>query len=152
MAKWETKLWPLGRFALLADELIERHQATVCFTGSTADIEAIDQIRGRMKNKADNFAGRTRLLELAALYQRMACLVTTDTGPMHIAAAVGTPGVALFGPTAEWRTGPYGPGHTVVSVDIECRPCFKRSCNTHKCMTDIPVDIVARRVVDVLGR
>jgi heptosyltransferase-1 len=77
-----------------------------------------------MHHPAVNLAGATSLIDLAALYDRMAMVISTDTGPMHIAAAVGTPVVALFGPTAEWRTGPYGDMHQVAAADLDCRPCF----------------------------
>jgi ADP-heptose:LPS heptosyltransferase len=80
----------------------------------------------------------------------MDCIVTTDTGPMHIAAAVGKPVVALFGPTAEWRTGPYGDGHQIVTSSEKCRPCFKRNCETSACMRSISVDRVMKHVKAVL--
>jgi ADP-heptose:LPS heptosyltransferase len=59
--------------------------------------------------------------------------VTTDTGPMHLAAAVDTRVVALFGPTAPWRTGPFGDGHQVIRTAPACSPCFKRQCDEHRC-------------------
>jgi 3-deoxy-D-manno-octulosonic-acid transferase/heptosyltransferase-1 len=151
MAKWETKLWPLERFAQLADQLIERFQIPVCFTGSPGDRPPIESIIKSMHHEAANLAGRTSLIELAAFYQQMSCLVSTDTGPMHIAAAVGTPVVAIFGPTAPWRTGPYGQGHKVVTADLPCKPCFKRTCDTTGCMASIKVDDVFQQVATVLG-
>ena len=80
-------------------------------------------------------------------------LLTTDSGPMHLAAAVGTGVVALFGPTAPWRTGPYGPGHTVLRAGITCSPCFKKDCLTtdyeeRACMTRLSVDEVVRAVLE----
>jgi ADP-heptose:LPS heptosyltransferase len=69
--------------------------------------------------------------------------VTNDTGTMHIAAAVGTPVVALFGPTPPLMTGPWGEGHVVVKKDVPCSPCWKRICPTdHQCMERITVDEV----------
>src|SRR4030095_15676152 len=100
---------------------------------------------------------RTNLNQLAALYRRAQVLVTTDSGPMHLAAAVGTSVVALFGPTAPWRTGPYGQNHVVLRAGIHCSPCFKKECLTaeyekHACMKRISVDEVAHAVLEQLAR
>ena len=142
MAKWETKLWDNLKFANLADRLIEQANADVIFTGAHEDSEAIEDIISNMKTRAANLAGRTDLKTLAALYEKASIVVSTDTGPMHLAAAVGTPVVALFGPTAPWRTGPFGEGHKIIRADLECSPCFKRQCNTIDCMKQITVDQV----------
>ena len=146
VAQWETKLWLPERFAELADRLIDRHDARVFFTGSRADRSMISIIMDSMHHEAINLAGETSLVELAALYRRMALLITTDTGPMHICAAVETPVVALFGPTAEWRTGPYGDLHQIVAPAVDCRPCFKRTCSHCTCMRQISVEDVMNKV------
>lgn len=151
MAKWPTKLWDDARFAEVADRLQSAHGATVVFTGGPEDRGALDAIAARMSGPSMNLAGRTSLTQLAALYAEADCLVTTDTGPMHLAAAVGLPVVALFGPTAPWRTGPYGPQHRVVRAGTPCSPCFKRDCDTCRCMTAIRVDQVTAAVADILG-
>jgi 3-deoxy-D-manno-octulosonic-acid transferase/heptosyltransferase-1 len=153
MAQWKTKLWPPDRFAVLADRIIDDHRAMVYFTGGPADREIIENILQHMRHNAVNLAGKTSLIELAAVYDHMAVVVTTDTGPMHIAAAVEKPVVALFGPTAQWRTGPYGAGHHVVTAGIACRPCFKRTCATAaSCMRSISVDQVLAHVKAVLDQ
>jgi len=139
MAKWETKLWDNLKFANLADRLIKQANADVIFTGSREDNEAIEDIISNMKTRAANLAGKTDLKTLAALYEKTSIVVSTDTGPMHLAAAVGTPVVALFGPTAPWRTGPFGDDHQIVRADLECSPCFKRQCKTIDCMKEISV-------------
>ncbi len=144
VAKWETKLWSPASFARLADRLVDRCGARVVFTGSAQDRPVIADIRSRMAFAAANLAGETSLKTLAALYRCCRLLVSTDTGPMHLACAVGTPVVALFGPTAPWRTGPYGQRHRVVRTGIACSPCFKRTCplGTGDCMREIPVSRV----------
>jgi heptosyltransferase-1 len=142
VAKWATKLWSNAKFAELADRLIEEHDALVVFTGSHSDREVVDRIGSRMRHKAANLAGETNLKTLAALYEGTRVVVATDTGPMHLAAAVGTPVVALFGPTAPWRTGPFGSGHQVIRVGLDCSPCFKRQCPTIECMEEISVEQV----------
>ena len=146
VAQWETKLWDNAKFAGLADLLIERYDVTVVFSGGQADRPTVDAIVAAMRHTALNFAGRTSLMGLAALYERAVCLVSTDTGPMHLGAAVGIPVVALFGPTAPWRTGPFGKGHRVVRADCRCAPCFKRHCGTTHCMTGISVEKVAAEI------
>ena len=152
VAQWETKLWEPAKFAALADQLAQRDNVAVIFTGGPDDRAVIADILGQMQSGAINLAGRTSLMGLAALYQQAALLVSTDTGPMHLGAAVGIPVVALFGPTAPWRTGPFGKGHLVVRTDCECAPCFKRHCATTHCMADITVDKVMTAVdkLDVL--
>ncbi len=152
VALWDTKLWSVDRFAQLADRLIDEYSADIFFTGGSADREDISRIIGRMQHVAANLAGQTSLIELAALYQQMACLITTDTGPMHIAAAVENPVVALFGPTAEWRTGPYGDGHRIVSKSMDCRPCFKRDCDHCRCMQSISVEDVMQQVEPLISQ
>jgi heptosyltransferase-1 len=148
VALWETKLWLDDRFAALADRLINDYRIDVVFTGGSSDRQVVDVIVGMMTAPAANLAGKTSLKQLAALYRQSALLVSTDTGPMHLAAAVGTPVVALFGPTAPWRTGPFGEGHRVVRTAPSCSPCFKRRCDEHRCrcMTDITVDMVLSNI------
>ena len=110
----------------------------------------LEDISRKMKRRPINLAGRTSLKQLAYLFTRCAALVTTDTGPMHIAAAMGCRVVALFGPTAPWRTGPYGQSHKVIRADLECSPCFKKKCNDMTCMKEITVDMVFEAVKDMV--
>ncbi len=147
ITRWETKLWNCRNFAGLADCIIDELSACVVFTGSRNDRDAISSIIDEMKHRAANMAGETNLKELAALYEKCALAVTTDTGPMHLAAAVGTSVVALFGPTAPWRTGPYGSRHQVVRAEMKCSPCFKRKCPTVKCMQQISVKQVMETIL-----
>ena len=135
VAYWETKLWDDEKFARLADLIKAKLDIEVVFTGS--EKESIEKITARMQDKAVNLAGETTLPQLAYLYQKALLLVTTDSGPMHLAAAVGTPVVALFGPTNPQRTGPYGEGHTVIRADLPCSPCLRKECPNTKCMQDI---------------
>ena len=147
VARWDTKLWPEQNFAALADRLIAEKKATIIFTGSSADYVTVSRIMNMMKQHAENWAGETTLKELAALASLADLLVTTDTGPMHVAAAANAKVLALFGPTAPWRTGPYGPSHIVVRAGIECSPCFKRKCkDAIRCMSMISVDDVMGKV------
>ena len=106
------------------------------------------EILRHLKDGGIDLTGKTRLLQLAALLERCQLLVTNDTGTMHIATAVGTPVVALFGSTDPSITGPWGDGHVVIKKDVPCSPCLKRICPTDRqCMTLITVDEV-EEVVD----
>ncbi len=146
-ARWATKLWPEKNFAELADRLIRERNAVIVFSGSGEDRAVNDRILSMMEEKAANLAGETTLKELAALAFLSDLFITTDTGPMHLAAAAGARVVALFGPTAPWRTGPYGPSHIVVRTGIDCSPCFQRQCDINmECMSGISVEEVMRNI------
>jgi len=145
VAYWETKLWDEAKFAAVCDRIVREIGLPVVFTGESPE-GPIARIRSLMEAPSASAAGETSLRELAALYREAAVLLTTDSGPMHLAAAVGTPVVALFGPTSPERTGPYGEGHVVVRRDMECSPCFRKSCETLECMKTIRVDEVFEAV------
>jgi lipopolysaccharide heptosyltransferase I len=120
-ARWTTKLWGSDKFA----ELLERlSRERVVLTGSAPEREEI----GNIAHGCRNLAGQTDLFQLAELYRRCAVVITNDSGPMHVAAAVGTPVVAIFGPTDPALTGPYGGQHAVLRAGIPCSPCFKDHC------------------------
>ena len=148
VALWDTKLWEDGKFARLCDRITEELKFRVVFTGS--DREKLEHIRSRMRTTSINMGGETTLRDLAYLYRLSSLLITTDSGPMHIAAAAGTPVVALFGPTDPSRTGPYGIGHTVIRKKLSCSPCFLKKCGTIKCMYDITVEEVFQAVAEKL--
>jgi heptosyltransferase I len=147
VARWKTKLWLERNFADLADRLVKEKKAVVIFTGSPADREVNERIISMMSETAMNWTGETTLKELAALASLSALFITTDTGPMHLAAAAGAKVLALFGPTAPWRTGPYGPSHVVIRTGIACSPCFKRTCEIGvRCMEGITVEEVMKQI------
>ena len=105
-----------------------------------------------MVSPSVNLEGQTTLRDLAYLYSLSRLLITTDSGPMHIAAAMNTPTVALFGPTDPSRTGPYGNGHTIVRKEMPCSPCFLKKCDTKRCMEEIGVDEVFEAVKESINR
>ena len=147
VARWKTKLWRESSFAELADRLVLEKKAAVIFTGSAADRDVNQRIIAKMKQPAENWAGETSLKELAALAALSDLFITTDTGPMHLAAATGAKVLALFGPTAPWRTGPYGTSAVIVRTGIECSPCFKRKCEDNvRCMEGISVEHVMSKI------
>jgi lipopolysaccharide heptosyltransferase II len=147
VAKWPTKQWPLENFARLADNLVGK-EASLVFTGSPDDREAVQSILGQIQNhqRVVNLAGKTDLKELAGLFSLADLVLTPDTGPMHLAAAVQAPLIALFGPTAPWRTGPYGNNHVILRKPLACSPCFKKKCPTMECMKSLSVEEVLEAV------
>ena len=150
--RWPTKCWLPESFASLADALIRERSARVVFTGSRSDRPLIAGIHAAMASPAMDLSGRTDLPTLARLFYHADAAVTTDTGPMHLAAAVGTPVAAVFGPTAPWRTGPFGSQHRVIRTDISCSPCFQRHCPNPECLTGLGVPEVLAAVNDILDR
>ncbi len=139
-ARWPTKRWPAASFASVADQLNEGGYGPVLFIGGREDRPVINVVSGMMKTKAIDFSGVPAVGLLPALLSQAALLITNDSGPMHIAAAVATPVLALFGPTSHVRTGPYGGGHRVLTNEVPCRPCFSRSCRNQvhlECLTKI---------------
>lgn len=150
VALWETKLWEEQSFARLCDFIYLEYNLPVVFTG--AEKKSIARITELMKTPAVSLAGETSLRELACLYRKAALMVSTDSGPMHIAAAVGTPVLALFGPTNPACTGPYGKGHRVLQKNLSCSPCFLKKCASRKCMRLLSVEEVFHAAGELLGK
>ncbi len=146
--------WFPERFALLADRLINELGAQVVFVGGNEDRELVRRVLADMKNRAVSAAGDLSIPESAALLARCKCLVSADTGPLHLATAVQTPVVGLFGSTDPRRTGPVGRGHKVIIKGLACIPCEEKKCplGTRACMADITVDEVFNAVERVLGK
>ena len=149
-ARWPSKLWPAAAWAQLGDWLSREHGLRVAITGSAADQRLAEGILAQMQAPALSLAGRTTLPELAAVLRRARFMVTTDTGAMHLAAALETPVAALFGPTAPWRTGPFGEGHEIVRQGLDCSPCFKRRCPEPRCLTDMTPELVQEACKKIL--
>jgi len=148
------KCWPPDRFAELGQRLSERWKATVLIFGREEERAMAVRILERIGVRGVDLTGKTSLLQLAALLERCQILVTNDTGTMHVASAVGTPVVAIFGSTDPITTGPWGDGHMVIRKDVSCSPCLKRVCPMdHRCMKLITVDeveeVVKRRLEDL---
>lgn len=140
---WPTKRWPAERFAALVRPLRERFGLESVVGGGPGEVELAAQIPG-----AVNLAGRTTLNQLVALIRRAELVVSNDSGPMHLAAAVGRPLVAPFGPTNLLRTGPFGRVGSVVRLDIPCSPCYSRRCAHQTCLRQLDVEAV----LDVAAR
>jgi lipopolysaccharide heptosyltransferase II len=127
-ARWPTKRWPSNAFAVLADRLVEAGFGPVLFMGGPDERGDVAAVREHMKTSSFDLSGALPVGLLPSFLSKAALLITNDSGPMHVAAAVGTPVVAMFGPTSPVRTGPYGRAHSVLTHKIPCSPCFSRSC------------------------
>lgn len=138
-----SKRWPAERFAELGNLLRDRNKATVLITGSADEKELAESISSIMKNKTINLSGRTSLRMLAGLISQANLFVTNDSGPMHMANALMTPVIAVFGPTDPSATGPYQEPAAVIKKDVPCWPCSYRNCPfDHRCMMKISVEEV----------
>ena len=145
-SRWKKKLWDYEKFSALGRAIVERHGLSAAVVGGPSQRETAERICRGMGGGGFNLAGALDLQGLAALMRLARFSVTLDSGPMHISVAAGTPVVALFGPTAPWRTGPFGRGHVVVRRDLPCSPCFRKRCADPVCMSGITVQEVLRAV------
>jgi heptosyltransferase-1 len=154
-AKRPANRWFEDRFAEVADAVQERHDIRVLLTGAESELERVNQVRARMKTEPVVLCGELQLLQLAALLEQACLYVGNDTGPMHIAAAMGTPTVAIFSARdfpVQWF--PNGTGHVVLRNDVPCSPCFKDVCDRGlTCLDMIQADDVLRAIdVQLKGR
>jgi len=149
-ARWQTKRWPAGNFAELV-RLAAKHFPTFRFAilGDAEDRPSGEIISCAAPEQCLNLCGETSLPEMVEWLRLCDLMITNDTGPMHVAAALGKPLIALFGPTEPRRTGPYGQLENVLRIDIPCSPCFKGYCAYEKpneCLNAISPTIVFERV------
>jgi len=146
-----TKRWPSRRFGELGDRLAERRWACAVIVGpSEAALGAAVSASARAPLPV--LGADMDPVELAALAARARLVVANDSGPMHLAAAVGTPVVAFFGPTDPGRTAPVGAPSRVLDRYVFCSPCFLDECPyEHQCMTEITVDMALRACEELLA-
>jgi len=140
------KRWPAERYAALADRLINELGAQVLLVGANAEAGVSQEVSGQMRNQPLILTGQTDLAELVATLSLVDLLVTNDTGPAHIASALGRPTLVIFGPTNPLTTRPFSPLGEIVRKPPYCAPCMLRDCPIdHRCMTAItPADVFER--------
>jgi lipopolysaccharide heptosyltransferase II len=147
---------PATRFAQVADRVADEFNARILLTGMDNEKELVDFVEGRMRHEAVNLCGGTNLMQLAAVLRNADVVISNSTGPMHLAAAVGTPTVAVFCPifaAGPIRWGPYGEGHEVVLPPVPvCEKCKPKSCPHYDCMDRIKAEHVVTKVRAVLKR
>lgn len=143
---WPSKRWLVESTARFCAALSERGLG-VLLVGGRSDAPFARAVVAAGATTAVNAAGRLTLREVVAVMERAALAVGPDSGPMHIATAVGTPVVALFGPTSPARSGPWGCSHLVVRAEVPCMPCYLRRCPIGQlCMERISPAMVLDRV------
>lgn len=140
------KRWPAERYAELGDRLIGELQAEVILIGSAAEVDVSHAVSRQMRKQPVVLTGQTDLAQLVAILSQVDLLVTNDTGPAHIASALGRPTLVIFGPTNPLTTRPFSPYGQVLRQPPDCAPCMLRDCPIdHRCMTAItPADVFER--------
>ena len=155
-SRWHFKCWPVEKMAALIERLQRAgHRVVLSAAPDAVEMAMIDAIQARLPQPAVSLGGQLSLKELAALTACARLFVGVDSAPMHIAAAMGTPTVALFGPSGDREWGPWGVPHRVVSSDIHpCRPCGIDGCGGGKvsdCLSSLSVDRVHAAVQELLA-
>lgn len=148
--RWVSKIWPQKNLAKLCEQLADR-DLRVVITGTQDDLTRSNELTGLVKNtKLINACAKTTVNQLACLVKRCSVYISADSSPLHIASAVNTPFVALFGPTDPRRHLPPAKNCVVIKKALECSPCYKPKCKTKKCMEMISVEEVMDAVNKLL--
>jgi len=141
-ARWESKLWPADRFGAVARTLWEKDGLESVVVGASGDAELAAAVAEEAGTSVLDLTGRTTLKQVAEVFRRCRVTVGNDTGPLYISSAMGTPTVAVFGPSDARRLGPYGEGHAKLVAQVDCAPCRNRRCHPRKCMESISANHV----------
>ena len=151
--RWKTKNWPLASFAELAERLEREKSARIVLVGAQEDRDYALEFTRKTDAKPIDAVGKTSILQLVSLIKRCDALVTGDSAPMHVASAVATPFVALFGPTDPQRHLPPSEKFRVLHKKMKCSPCYRPSCAKNKrCMISIGPDEVFDALMQVMGQ
>lgn len=150
-SRWRFKCWDTARTAELINRLHDAGQAIVITAAPDSDeLDMIEQIKSQVRRPVADLSGKLTLKQLAGLTARARLFIGVDSAPMHIAAAMQTPVVALFGPSGEFEWGPWRVPHRIITANFSCRPCGNDGCGGGKvseCLTTIPV----ARVLDAVN-
>ncbi len=137
------KRWPAERFAAVADALSSQCAARIVIFGAPSDAQVAHEVAAKMAAKSVILAGQTTLGQLMGLLRECRLFITNDSGPMHLAAALDVPQLAIFGSTSEIATGPMSERAQVIKNQVDCNPCFLRECPIDfRCMLGITVEHV----------
>jgi heptosyltransferase-2 len=146
------KCWPPERFAAAINQLVKERKAEIILFGAQGEAAVAAVIQQGLDQAALDLTGKTQIADLPALLSRCTIFLGNDSGAMHVAAAVGLPVVAVFGPTDPFGTAPVTPRCTIVQERPYCSPCFLRRCPTdHRCMTAIAPERVSAEVLHALA-
>jgi lipopolysaccharide heptosyltransferase I len=152
VSRWPSKNWRPHGFGELGARLAAAGVRTVVILGGKQDAAVCEAVAARTGPAALNLCGRTSLPETGGVIARTDLLIANDSGPVHLAAALGKPTLVLFGPTEARRTGPYGEGHRTLDAGLDCRPCFRRVCpgGHTRCMEALAPESVCAAALDML--
>jgi heptosyltransferase-2 len=147
------KRWPSSSYAALADQFVTQAGANILLIGSADEVEVSSEVRERMRHRPIVLTGQTNLARAVAVLSLVDVLVTNDTGPAHIAAALNRPTLVIFGPTDPRTTRPYSPLSEIIRRPPDCAPCMLRDCPIdHRCMTAITPDEVFNRAASMMKK
>jgi ADP-heptose:LPS heptosyltransferase len=136
-ARWQTKRWPTAHFAALLQQAQQRFGGTAVLVGGPDEIMPAHDTARRLRGPLRNLTGRTTLPQLAAVLQLADVMIANDTGPLHLAAALGRPVVAPFTCTQVRLTGPYGQPASAVETQMWCRGSLRKTCDRLECMSEL---------------
>lgn len=154
VSRWATKNWPIEKFLSFVRIFSEKSPgARYIVLGGRGDVEAGAAIADAAGGCAENLCGRCSIGESMALLAQSSLLVANDTGPVHMAAAVGTKCLVVFGATRPDWTGPWGEGHRTITAGLECQPCVKRRCRRGDlaCLEAVAPEAVAKAALEMIG-
>jgi heptosyltransferase II len=145
------KRWFPERFAAVGDHLAAHFNAGIILVGGQDAVDAAQAMERTMTHHPRNLVGKTSIRQLLAVLEQCSLLITNDSGPMHVGAALGVPIIAIFGPTDHTTTSPLTARCRIVRRSVECAPCLKRHCPVdHRCMTGISAADVIQPAVELL--
>jgi len=154
-ARWKNKRWPAPHFSKVVHRLAQKNPALrFAILGGKDEVALGEAIAQTTAERCVNLCGATSLPEMIEWVRRCDLLITNDTGPMHVAAAMNKPLIALFGPTEPRRTGPYGQLENVLRIDLPCSPCMSSTCTfekTDECLHALSPSLVIERVEKMLA-
>ena len=145
---WNPKRWPIENFSKLGDMITEKYGVKILISGEEKDEKLAEEISKKMKHKAISICAKTRIRELAAVFEKAELVVSADSGPMHIAVSTGANTIAIFGPTNPDITGPYGGrNYVIIRKDIGCKiPCYDLTCRDNRCMKAVSAEDVIEAI------
>jgi len=152
VSRWQAKNWPIEHYAEAGRLLRKAGVASIHLLGGPEDRLACERLEKLIGGEVANLAGRMDLASTGGFLKEMDLLIANDSGPVHMAAAVGTRCLVVFGPTDPDRTGPYGEGHRVLTTDLDCRPCLSRTCRIGSlaCLRDLSPERVCDAALEML--
>jgi len=152
-SRWETKNWPAENFAATARRLMDERGASITLLGAPEDAPICAAVERTLQGRCRNLAGITSIIEMGAILRKADLLISNDSGPVHMAAALGTPAVVIFGPTDPGRTGPFGEMHRVIQSRQDCQPCMKSRCRHPEapCIRNVTTDEVVAAAESMLA-